>query len=230
MRSGKLSTVRKTIGIAILLVVALAALIVAGVKQAGDSTATKTDRVAALSRAQVAKPVAGVPAPLAALRSRVNERVAGGPKALEAQLRALRGHPVVVNLWASWCGPCEYELPFLQRQALERARSVAFLGVNVDDGGSAAAEMARRNPMPYPSFEDPDSTIAEGYRARPAGHGLLRRERQAPARPPGRLRVRAAAVRRDRPLRAGALTRGGPHERASRVIMRAPCRRSASTR
>ena len=38
-----------------------------------------------------------------------------------------------MNLWASWCDPCRYELPFLQRQAVKRGAQVAFLGVNSGD-------------------------------------------------------------------------------------------------
>lgn len=144
---------------------AVAALIVIGVVQAGDGERAQNEQVTALSRAEVSMAVAGVPPRLASLRARVNERVGGGTKALDAQLRALRGHPVVVNLWASWCDPCRYELPFLQRQALRRAATVAFLGVNVNDGRANAAELAAEYPMPYPSFADPEEKIAGRYGA-----------------------------------------------------------------
>jgi len=144
---------------------AVVAALVIGVVQARQSDSAQTEKVAALKRAQVSKPIAGVPPELAALRGRVNERIRGGTKALDAQLQALRGHPVVVNLWASWCDPCRFELPFLQRQALQRAASVAFLGVNVDDGTTSAEKMASEFPMPYPSVEDPDRKIAARYGA-----------------------------------------------------------------
>jgi cytochrome c biogenesis protein CcmG/thiol:disulfide interchange protein DsbE len=64
-----------------------------------------------------------------------------------------------VNLWASWCGPCRFELPFFQRQALERGDEVAFLGVNVGDSRSGARKFAEEFPMPYPSFEDPNQKL-----------------------------------------------------------------------
>src|SRR3712207_6901358 len=42
-------------------------------------------------------------------------RSPGGLERFDAELRRLRGTPVVVNLWAAWCGPCRFEIPFLQR-------------------------------------------------------------------------------------------------------------------
>jgi cytochrome c biogenesis protein CcmG/thiol:disulfide interchange protein DsbE len=145
---------------------ALATAVVWGIFQAGSSDRAPAEPMEPLSRAQVSKPLAGASPALAALRSRVNDLQAGGAKAFDAQLRALRGHPVVVNMWASWCEPCRAELPFLQRQALRRGAQVAFLGINVNDAREAAQEMAARFPMPYPSFEDPRGNLFARYRAR----------------------------------------------------------------
>ena len=153
-------------GLIALACVAVIAFVVVGVLQTRGSDRATGAAPKALSLAEVSKPVAGAPPVLAALRSRVNELVGGGTKAFDAQLRALRGHPVVVNLWASWCDPCRYELPFLQRAAVNRATQVAFLGVNVNDASSAAKEFAAQYPMPYPSFEDPRSNLAGRYGAR----------------------------------------------------------------
>ena len=146
--------------------VAVIAFVVVGVLQTRGSDRATGAAPKALSLAEVSKPIVGAPPVLATLRSRVNELAGGGTKAFDAQLRALRGHPVVVNLWASWCDPCRYELPFLQRTALERGTQVAFVGVNVNDARSAAQEFAAQYPMPYPSFEDPRSDVAGRYGAR----------------------------------------------------------------
>ncbi len=146
--------------------VALTAAVVVGIVQAGGSEQATGDVVEPLTRAQVTKPIAGAPADLAALRARVNELDDGGADAFDAQLRALRGHPVVVNLWASWCEPCRFELPFLQREAVRRGDKVAFIGLNVGDERGAARALAEEFPMPYPSFEDPRSNIFARYRAR----------------------------------------------------------------
>jgi thiol-disulfide isomerase/thioredoxin len=139
---------------------AVAAAIVVGVRQARDSASAGP--ATPLSRAEVSTPLAGAPADLAALRRRVNELVGGGRKAFDAQVRALRGHPIVVNMWASWCDPCRRELPLFQREAVKRGARVAFVGVNVDDGREAALKLAARFPMPYPSFRDPRYNIAAG--------------------------------------------------------------------
>ena len=146
--------------------IAIFAAVAIGVVQAGNNETAKTEKAAALTRAEVSKPIAGVPPELAALRRRVNERVRGDTAALDAQLRALRGTPVVVNLWASWCDPCRFELPFFQRQAVKRAANVAFVGVNVNDGATNADKLAADFPMPYPSVEDPDRKIVNRYRGR----------------------------------------------------------------
>lgn len=145
---------------------AVIAVIVIGVLQTRGSDHAIGAAPKPLSLAEVSKPIAGAPPELAALRSRVNELAGGGMKAFDAQLRTLRGHPVVVNLWASWCDPCRYELPFLQRAAMERGGQVAFLGVNVNDAPTAAKTFAAQYPMPYPSFEDPRSNLAGRYGAR----------------------------------------------------------------
>jgi cytochrome c biogenesis protein CcmG/thiol:disulfide interchange protein DsbE len=144
---------------------ALTAAVVVGARQARDSA--NASPAAPLTLSEVSKPAIGAPPRLSALRRRVNALEDGDRKAFDAQLRALRGHPVVVNMWASWCDPCRRELPLFQRQALKRGARVAFLGVNVTDDRDDALKLLTAVPMPYPSFEDPRSNIATGlYRAR----------------------------------------------------------------
>jgi cytochrome c biogenesis protein CcmG/thiol:disulfide interchange protein DsbE len=157
---------RGVLAICVLAVAAVTAAVVVGFRQARESGRAPQSAAAPLTLAQVSRPQAGTPPELAALRARVNDLRPGGAKAFDAQLRALRGHPVVVNMWASWCEPCRFELPFLQREALRRAARVAFLGINVNDNREAAREMAARFPMPYPSFEDPRSNLAARYHSR----------------------------------------------------------------
>ena len=107
----------------------------------------------------------GAPAPLASLHSQASRLLDGGADAFEKRLKELRGYPVVVNKWASWCGPCRYEFPFLQKQATKRAKSTAFIGVNSDDNDGEAREFLRDYPVPFPSYKDPKLEVAAVFNA-----------------------------------------------------------------
>ncbi len=144
--------------------VALVAVLVIGLTQAGgDGTAPQEDGTFDLAGAK--RELAGAPAPLAALHEQSNAILAGTPEDFQARLRELRGHPVVINKWASWCGPCRAELPILQELSTSRGKEVAFVGVNARDKRPAAERFAARFPVPYPSYEDPDEAIARALKA-----------------------------------------------------------------
>jgi cytochrome c biogenesis protein CcmG, thiol:disulfide interchange protein DsbE len=106
-----------------------------------------------------AKALAGSPPPLAALHKQANELLSGGMDAYEKRIADLHGYPVVVNLWASWCIPCRQEFPVLQQLSARYGKKVAFLGVNSEDSDDAAATFLREEPVPYPSYTDPDKEI-----------------------------------------------------------------------
>lgn len=108
-----------------------------------------------------AKALAGSPAPLAGLHKQANDLLPGGTAAYEKRIAALRGYPVVVNVWASWCGPCREEFPALQKLSARYGKKVAFLGVNYQDSDDAAETFLGEDPVPYPSYTDPDKKIAE---------------------------------------------------------------------
>ena len=92
-----------------------------------------------------------------------NRLVAGGHEEFQRRLAAARGRPVVVNQWASWCGPCRFEFPFLQRQALKLRGRVAFLGVDSKDNAGAAKRFLAQYPTPYAHIGDPDAKIARSF-------------------------------------------------------------------
>ena len=106
------------------------------------------------------KALAGAPKPLAKLYDQADQLLPGGAEAFQQRLAELRGHPVVVNKWASWCGPCREEMPWLQREAARRGKRIAFIGVDSRDSDAAAKEFLNEFPVPYPSYTDPGQDIA----------------------------------------------------------------------
>jgi cytochrome c biogenesis protein CcmG, thiol:disulfide interchange protein DsbE len=110
------------------------------------------------------KPLRQAPGALGRLYSQPGRLLDGGVPAFERQIAELRGHPVVVNKWASWCGPCRFEFPYFQKEALRRGKRVAFLGVDSNDADDSARRFLRKLPVPYPSFIDPHSKIAGSFR------------------------------------------------------------------
>lgn len=118
-----------------------------------------------LTAAEAKAPLRGAPPELVALREQANEILDQGRQGFEARLAELEGNPVVVNKWASWCGPCREEFPYFQSQAIERGAEVAFLGLLSDDGAGTGASFLSQLPLPYPSYLDPDGEIADSVRA-----------------------------------------------------------------
>jgi cytochrome c biogenesis protein CcmG/thiol:disulfide interchange protein DsbE len=94
------------------------------------------------------------------LEAEANRLLDGGSDAFRRRLADLRGHPVVVNQWASWCTSCRYEFPFFQRLAGEYRGRVAFLGVDSQDNRADAGQFLKEFPTPFPHYFDPDLEIA----------------------------------------------------------------------
>ena len=77
-------------------------------------------------------------------------------------LGALRGKPVVVNFWASWCVPCRAEFPVL-KDAQAKHPGLTILGVVFDDDPAAARRFADTQGAEWPSVTDPDGSLATAY-------------------------------------------------------------------
>jgi len=77
----------------------------------------------------------------------------------ERLLYQLRGTPVVVNIWASWCGPCRTEAPALVDSAKRYGHDVQFLGVDFQDQRQSATAFLKRYSVPYPTVSDASGEI-----------------------------------------------------------------------
>jgi thiol-disulfide isomerase/thioredoxin len=77
-------------------------------------------------------------------------------------LAAEHGNVVFLNVWATWCGPCRSEMPFLQSmQDQYAARGLKVIGVSVDEGGvTGVASFLSEKGIHYPSAIDPEGRIA----------------------------------------------------------------------
>ncbi len=138
---------------------ALVALLAVGVSQlpsGGGSAASLRPLTPTQTRAYLS----GSPPALAALHAQADELLGGGGAAFHTELAALRGLPVVVDKWASWCVPCQSEHVTFQHAAAALGRRVAFVGI--DSGDTVRAEAAaflRAAPLSYPSYYDPSGQL-----------------------------------------------------------------------
>lgn len=82
----------------------------------------------------------------------------------DIDLAQLRGRPVLVNIWASWCGPCRKEMPLLTAAHREFGDRVQFLGLNTADAPPAAAGFLEDFDVRYPQLADPDSVLLDRLR------------------------------------------------------------------
>jgi thiol-disulfide isomerase/thioredoxin len=142
--------------------VGVVAVVVIGLSQAntGGDPGTST-----LSAQEQRAKLAGAPAPLAALHRDAGRLLDGSTSEVQARLKSLRGHAVVVNKWASWCGPCRLEFPVFQRVGVKLGKQVAFVGLDGKDNVGDARRFLRDNPVPYPSYQDPDERLARKLKA-----------------------------------------------------------------
>lgn len=79
-------------------------------------------------------------------------------------LAAYRGKPVVLNFWASWCGPCKSEAALLERDWTRyRGRGVVFLGVDDKDFPSDARRFVAAHGLTFPMLEDGSGSVTGSY-------------------------------------------------------------------
>lgn len=107
-----------------------------------------------LAAAALAAP-SGEPAPAFSLPAR-----GGG----EISLEEWKGQVVLVNFWATWCGPCRKEMPLLE-QIYQRYKGLGFtlLAVNVEDDGESAERWLKQTPVSFPVLFDRDNAVSKLY-------------------------------------------------------------------
>ncbi len=88
-------------------------------------------------------------------------RTMGGPN---LRLQEQRGQVVLVNFWATWCGPCRQEMPQLNKLYDKyRAAGFVLLGVNVDDNSQHASDVAQKMGLRFPVLLDSDKAVSRLY-------------------------------------------------------------------
>jgi cytochrome c biogenesis protein CcmG, thiol:disulfide interchange protein DsbE len=142
---------------------ALVVVLIAGlIELANSSSSSDSSEPAKLTPAQTQALLAGSPAPLQALHAQANQLLGGGGAALDARLARLRGIPVVINKWASWCTPCRSEFAAFARASVDLGRQVAFIGIDSEDSNrSNALAFLRAHPVSYPSYYDHSGHLGE---------------------------------------------------------------------
>jgi cytochrome c biogenesis protein CcmG/thiol:disulfide interchange protein DsbE len=155
--------------VAAIAVAAAVALGACGAAGAGAGAgAGATPRETAAARATAARRLARAPAALRANAADADTLVGEGADGLRRLLATLRGHPVVVNQWASWCGPCRAEFPLFADATVQHGARVAFVGVDFMDDRGAANQFLRASPPGFASVYDP-----KGEAARSLGGGRV---------------------------------------------------------
>lgn len=140
--------------------VAMAAIVIAGAAvltrppspQPGDAAGSISIDVAGFPRGALA----GEPAP------DMSVALFDGSRFVMSEYRSVDGRPLVLNLWASWCGPCRVEIPEFSRVAEENPQ-VAFLGVAVEDAPGPAETFAAEVGASYPLGIDDNLNVTNNY-------------------------------------------------------------------
>ena len=81
-------------------------------------------------------------------------------------LSDLRGQPVVLNFWATWCPPCRQEIPALERVYRDLEGEVVVLGIDVQESRATVASFVEAYGMTYPVVLDAEAEVARTYRVR----------------------------------------------------------------
>lgn len=145
-----------------------AAALAAGPAGCGDDDTPQQPAAAATTPAQTATATGATTtatgrdgqSPLEHNAAAANRIVGDGADDLKARLAVLKGHPVVVNQWASWCGPCRFEFPFFAAAVKKHGDKVAFVGIDYMDSRDGAQRFLDEQPPGFVSVYDGDGKAA----------------------------------------------------------------------
>ncbi|MEY4588189.1 MAG: hypothetical protein RL497_265 [Pseudomonadota bacterium] len=101
--------------------------------------------------AEAPKAAAATPAPDFTLKSTAGQNV---------KLSDLKGKVVLINMWASWCGPCRQEMPILDKLAKDNKDGLVVLGVNQDEEASERDAFLKDNGVSFPILDDSKHVVA----------------------------------------------------------------------
>ncbi|MGI8862907.1 MAG: TlpA family protein disulfide reductase [Solirubrobacteraceae bacterium] len=142
-----------------LVLIALVAVAIASSR--GSSPSSTPQAVAASPTARTAPSGPLPPSAAAVLTTNTRQANQVLDSTISARLAQLKGVPVVVNQWASWCSNCRAEFPYFQQAGRQDAGRVAFVGLDSQDSKSNAKAFLRQFPVTYPSIFDPSSSQAQ---------------------------------------------------------------------
>lgn len=80
-------------------------------------------------------------------------------------LADFKGQVVVLDFWATWCGPCRQQAEILDDMHRSLGQKVVFLGINVGEGKDVVERYVKRSPFPYATLLDPSQQTAAKYQA-----------------------------------------------------------------
>ncbi|GAC1442971.1 MAG: TlpA disulfide reductase family protein [Mycobacteriales bacterium] len=139
------------------------ALIGAGLLLRGHNGSSSDPDLVGLRRTAALQPC---PGGLGATVPDVTLTCLGGGRNVAVR-RAEPGRPTIVNIWATWCGPCVREVPSLVAFAAKAGGRVAVVGVDTEDEQSKALTFAKQFGMHYPSLVDQDGTVLRAFGSGP---------------------------------------------------------------
>ncbi len=150
---------------AIIAVGLLLALTIAVGAQWLHSRATPTQADAAIEGLAEGRPLSGAGSPVAGQPAPDFEIVYADGRRM--RLSELRGRPVLINFWATWCPPCRREMPdLIEAYQAHQGEGLIILAVNIEEPASRAQAFAEEFGIPFPIVLDPEGRVSDQYQVR----------------------------------------------------------------